>query len=205
MAFIAIAYPFSKEIVNYLIEIVPLEMDMMAVFSPTEFIRLRVYLSLITAVLISHPLWYRGLYNFSKRGLAKQEKKVLIVSSSLGTVLFLIGSIIGLLYFSPFLFKILLEESSAINASLSIYQSIKLLISISLFSGILTSLPVLILLIVDYIPNRKTLRKYIYILIIIVIALGTPEPSMIINLLFLIFFVAIMEITMLFLGDVNAD
>tara|TARA_B100000029_G_scaffold296010_1_gene289295 strand:- start:437 stop:1054 length:618 start_codon:yes stop_codon:yes gene_type:complete len=205
MIFIAISYPFSKEIVTYLIEIISLEMEMMAVFSPTEFIRLRVYLSLITAVLISHPLWYRGVYKFSRQGLEEQEKKVLIVSFTLGTILFLIGSVIGLLYFSPFLFEILLEENDAIGTSLSVYQSVKLLVSISLFSGILTSLPVLILLIADYIPNRETLRKYVYILIIIVVALGTPEPSMLINLLFLIFFVIIMEITMLFLGDTNEN
>ena len=80
-----------------------------------------------------------------------------------------------------------------------------MLISISIFSGILASLPVLILLISDYIPDRETLKKYIYILIIIVIALGTPEPSMIINLIFLIFFVVIMEMTMLLLGDANEN
>ncbi len=177
----------------------------MTVFSPTEFIRLKIYLSFILALLISHPLWYIGIYNFSKPGLTEQEKKVTIVSFTLGTILFLVGAIAGLLYLSPFLIDILLEENNAIIAKLSIYQSIKLLVSISIFSGILASLPVLILLISDYIPNRETLKKYIYILIIVVIALGTPEPSMIINLIFLVFFVVIMEMTMLFLGDTNEN
>ena len=205
MLFIAISFPFTKEIINYLIEIVPIEIENMTVFSPTEFIRLKIYLSLILAILISHPLWYVGIYNFSKPGLTEQEKKVTIVSFTLGTILFLVGAIAGLLYLSPFLIDILLEENNSINAKLSIYQSVKLLISISIFSGILASLPVLILLISDYIPNRETLKKYIYILIIIVIALGTPEPSMIINLIFLIFFVVIMEMTMLLLGDANEN
>ena len=124
MLFIAISFPFTKEIINYLIEIVPIEIENMTVFSPTEFIRLKIYLSLILAILISHPLWYVGIYNFSKPGLTEQEKKVTIVSFTLGTILFLVGAIAGLLYLSPFLLDILLEENNSISAKLSIYQSV---------------------------------------------------------------------------------
>ena len=205
MLLIAVSFPFASEMVKYLIEITPIKIEDMTVFSPTEFIRLKIYLSLILAILISHPLWYRGFYNFSESGLTEEEKKVMIVSFSLGSFLFLIGGLIGLQYLSPYLIEILLEEEGVISANLSIYQSIKLLVTISLFSGILTSLPILILLVSDYLPNKKTLKKYIYILIILVIALGTPEPSMIINLIFLIFFAAIMEVTLLFMGAKNAN
>ena len=118
MLFIVISFPFTKEIINYLIEIVPIEIENMTVFSPTEFIRLKIYLSLILAILISHPLWYVGIYNFSKPGLTEQEKKVTIVSFTLGTILFLVGAIAGLLYLSPFLLDILLEENNSINAKL---------------------------------------------------------------------------------------
>ena len=205
MLLIAVSFPFASEMVKYLIEITPIKIEDMTVFSPTEFIRLKIYLSLILAILISHPLWYRGFYNFSESGLTEEEKKVMIVSFSLGSFLFLIGGLIGLQYLSPYLIEILLEEEGVISANLSIYQSIKLLVTISLFSGILTSLPILILLVSDYLPNKETVKKYIYILIILVIALGTPEPSMIINLIFLIFFAAIMEVTLLFTGVKNAN
>jgi Sec-independent protein secretion pathway component TatC len=205
MVLIAISFPFASEIVKYLIGIYPIKIEDMTVFSPTEFIRLKIYISLILAILISHPLWYRGVYNFSESGLTEKEKKAMVVSFSLGSLLFLIGGLIGLQYLSPFLIDLLLEENGAISANLSIYQSISLLVTISLFSGILTSLPILILLVSDYLPNKKTLKKYIYILIILVIALGTPEPSMIINLIFLIFFAAIMEVTLLFMGAKNAN
>ena len=205
MLLIAVSFPFASEMVKYLIEITPIKIEDMTVFSPTEFIRLKIYLSLILAILISHPLWYRGFYNFSESGLTEKEKKAIVVSFSLGSFLFLIGGLIGLQYLSPYLIEILLEEEGVISANLSIYQSIKLLVTISLFSGILTSLPILILLVSDYPPNKKTLKKYIYILIILVIALGTPEPSMIINLIFLIFFAAVMEVTLLFTGTENAN
>ena len=205
MLLIAISFPFASEMVKYLIGIYPIKIEDMTVFSPTEFIRLKIYISLILAILISHPLWYRGFYNFSESGLTEKEKKAMVVSFSLGSLLFLIGGLIGLQYLSPFLIDLLLEENGAISANLSIYQSISLLVTISLFSGILTSLPILILLVSDYLPNKETLKKYIYILIILVIALGTPEPSMIINLIFLIFFAAIMEVTLLFTGAKNAN
>ena len=205
MLLIVVSFPFASEMVKYLIEITPIKIEDMTVFSPTEFIRLKIYLSLILAILISHPLWYRGFYNFSESGLTEKEKKAIVVSFSLGSFLFLIGGLIGLQYLSPYLIEILLEEEGVISANLSIYQSIKLLVTISLFSGILTSLPILILLVSDYLPNKKTLKKYIYILIILVIALGTPEPSMIINLIFLIFFAAVMEVTLLFTGMENAN
>ena len=205
MAFIVIFFPFAKQIMNQLVNLGSLEIENMATFSPTEFLRLKIYLSFIGSIVISHPLWYRGIYNFSKPGLEEHEKKVLFVCFTLGSVLFSVGAVGGLVYLSPLLIELLIEENGLIIAKLSIYQSMKLLVSISLFSGILTSLPILILIISNHIADKKAIRKYIYILIILVIALGTPEPSMIINLIFLVFFAIIMEMTLLFLGDVNAN
>jgi len=205
MILIILLFPFTKEMLNSLVNLVPLEIENMATFSPTEFIRLKLYLSFIGSILISHPLWYKGFYNFSKPGLNENERKVLVVCFTLGPFLFLVGAISGLLYVAPFLLDILLEENELIIAKLSIYQSIKLLVSISLFSGILLSLPLLILMISGYLEGKKSIRKYIYILIILIVMLGTPEPSMIINLIFLIFFASIMEITLLFIGEPNAN
>ena len=205
MLLILLIFPFAKEIIENIVNLAPLEMEDMATFSPTEFIRLKLYLSFIGSIVISHPLWYKGFYNFSRPGLNENERKILIVCFTLGPILFIVGAISGLLYVAPFLIDILLEENDLIIAKLSIYQSIKLLVSISLFSGILLSLPLLILLISGYLENKKSIKKYIYILIILIVMLGTPEPSMIINVIFLIFFASIMEITLLFVGDANAN
>jgi Sec-independent protein secretion pathway component TatC len=205
MILIILIFPFAKEILKSLINFAPLEMENMATFSPTEFIRLKLYLSFIGSIVVSHPLWYKGFYNFSKPGLNENERKILAVCFTLGPFLFLIGAISGLLYVAPFLINILLEENELIIAKLSIYQSVKLLVSISLFSGILLSLPLLILMVSRHLEGKKTIRKYIYILIILIVMLGTPEPSMIINLIFLVFFASIMEITLIFIGEPNAN
>jgi len=86
-----------------------------------------------------------------------------------------------------------------IDSKLSVYEATKLVVSISLFSGFIISLPILSYLIIRYTEEVKVARKYIYLLIILIGLLGTPEPTIIINLMFLIAFASIAEL-ILFLG-----
>ena len=196
-----VLFPLTAQILTNLLNIIEINLENMTTYSPTEFLRLKIYLSLIGSILLSHPLWYRGIYNFSSPGLTPKEKRGMIICLLLGTILFLVGNLLGLFYLAPYLLDILLDESSLVIAKLSVYQTTKLLISISIFSGILVSLPLSILLASEYTESKKSLKKYIYILIGFLIILGTPEPSLIINLIFLIIFAAIMELTLVVVGD----
>jgi sec-independent protein translocase protein TatC len=194
-------FPLTAQMLTNLLNITEINLEDMTTYSPTEFIRLKIYISLIGSILLSHPLWYRGIYNFSSPGLTPKEKRGMIICLLLGTILFLVGNLLGLFYLAPYLLDLLLDESSLVIAKLSVYQTAKLLISISIFSGILVSLPLSILLASEYTESKKSLKKYIYILIGFLIILGTPEPSLIINLIFLILFTAIMELTLVVVGD----
>ena len=185
---ILLLLPFSKSIVDNLLNIGNIEITNLTAYSPTEFLRLKLYLSLIGSLLISYPLWVRGIYNFSSPALTIKEKRGFQICFSIGFILFILGSILGLYYLAPIIFEVLLMNDNMTIAKLSIYETIKLLISISLFSGILLSLPLLTLFLTEYSNSKTQLRKYLYILIIAIIILGTPEPSMIINLIFLILF-----------------
>jgi Sec-independent protein secretion pathway component TatC len=201
---ILLLLPFSKSIVDNLLAIGNIDISSLATYSPTEFLRLKLYLSLIGSLLISYPLWLRGIYNFSSPALTIKEKRGFQVCFSIGFILFILGAILGLYYLAPIIFEILLTNDNMTIAKLSIYETIKLLISISLFSGVLLSLPLLTLFLTEYSNNKTQLRKYLYILIIAIIILGTPEPSMIINLIFLVLFSLIIEITLVF-GGKNED
>jgi len=201
---ILLLLPFSKSIVDNLLAIGNIDISSLATYSPTEFLRLKLYLSLIGSLLISYPLWLRGIYNFSSPALTIKEKRGFQVCFSIGFILFILGAILGLYYLAPIIFEILLTNDNVAIAKLSIYETIKLLISISLFSGVLLSLPLLTLFLTEYSNNKTQLRKYLYILIIAIIILGTPEPSMIINLIFLVLFSLIIEITLVF-GGKNED
>ena len=201
---ILLLLPFSKSIIDNLLTIGNIEITDLTAYSPTEFLRLKLYLSLIGSLLISYPLWVRGIYNFSSPALTIKEKRGFQICFSIGFILFILGSILGLYYLAPIIFEVLLMNDNVTIAKLSIYETIKLLISISLFSGILLSLPLLTLFLTEYSNSKTQLRKYLYILIIAIIILGTPEPSMIINLIFLILFSLIIEITLVF-GGKNED
>ena len=202
---ILLALPFSSLIIDYLLNVTNLEITNLTTYTPTEFLRLKLYLSLIVSIVISYPLWIIGIYNFSSPALTDKEKKTFQIGSSVGFILFIIGSILGLYYLTPFIFEILLNNDNVTVAKLSIYSTIKLLISISLFSGILLSLPLATMFLIEHSDSKIQLRKYLYILILALIVLGTPEPSMIINLIFLIFFGVIMELTMFFSRGENAN
>ena len=118
----------------------------------------------------------------------------------MGFIIFITGAFLGLYYVAPIIFEVLLANDNVTIAKLSIYETITLLISISLFSGILLSLPLLTLFLTDYSSSKLQLRKYLYALIVAIVILGTPDPSMIINFIFLVLFSIIIEMTLVFGG-----
>ena len=200
MILLALLIPYSIQLIEDLLSVANLKLGDLASYSPTELLRLKIHVSLIGSLLLAFPLWFRGFYNFSSPGLTRKERRGIMVSFSIGSALFVAGSLAGLFYVSPGVMEIFLTDEIVV-AKLSVYETTKLVISISLFCGILTSLPVLTLFAIDYTEKSKDVRKYIYILIILIAVLGTPEPSMIINLIFLVFFATIVETIILTAGE----
>ena len=200
MVLLALLVPFSIQLIEKLLIIANLRLDDLATYSPTELLKLKVYLSLIGSILLTFPLWLRGFYNFSSPGLTKKERRGTIVSFSIGSTLFVAGSLVGLFYVAPNVMKLLLTDEIVV-AKLSVYETTKLVVSISIFCGILMSLPILTLFAIDYTEKSKDARKYLYLLIILIALLGTPEPSIIINLIFLVFFAAIVEVILITVGE----
>ena len=200
MILLVLLIPYSIQLIGDLLSIANLRLGDLASYSPTELLRLKIYMSLIGSLLLAFPLWFRGFYNFSSPGLTRKERKGIMVSFSIGSALFVTGSLAGLFYVSPGVMEIFLTDEIVV-AKLSVYETTKLVISISLFCGILASLPVLTLFAIDYTEKSKDVRKYIYFLIILIAVLGTPEPSMIINLIFLVFFATIVEAIILTTGE----
>ena len=202
MVLLALLMPFSIQLIENLLVITELNLDDMATYSPTEFLKLKIYLSLLGSLVLTFPLWVRGFYNFSSPGLTIKERRGAMISFSIGSTLFVAGSLVGLFYISPSVMELLLMDEIVV-AKLSVYETTKLVVSISLFCGILMSLPILTLFAIDYTEKSKDARKYLYFLIILIALLGTPEPSMIINLIFLVFFAAIVEVILIVAGEPN--
>ena len=202
MVLLALLMPFSIQLIENLLVISELSLDDMATYSPTEFLKLKIYLSLLGSLILTFPLWVRGFYNFSSPGLTIKERRGAMISFSIGSTLFVAGSLVGLFYISPSVMELLLTDEIVV-AKLSVYETTKLVVSISLFCGILMSLPILTLFAIDYTEKSKDARKYLYFLIILIALLGTPEPSLIINLIFLVFFATIVEVILIVAGEPN--
>ena len=202
MVLLALLVPFSIQLIENLLVITELSLDDMATYSPTEFLKLKIYLSLLGSLVLTFPLWVRGFYNFSSPGLTIKERRGAMISFSIGSTLFVAGSLVGLFYISPSVMELLLTDEIVV-AKLSVYETTKLVVSITLFCGILMSLPILTLFAIDYTEKSKDARKYLYFLIILIALLGTPEPSLIINLIFLVFFATIVEVILIVAGEPN--
>ena len=98
-----------------------------------------------------------------------------------------------------------LTENEMVVENLSVYETVKIIISTSLFTGLLVSTPVLTLLLNRIVKEKKDVRKYIYTLILLIAIIATPKPSMIINLIFLLSLTIFAEITLFITRRINGN
>ena len=187
---------FASKLILELLETVDLSIDNLSSYSPTEYFKTKIYVSLILSLVFTAPLWLISIYNFSAPGLTEKEKTNVKFSLVIGLLFFLIGCIIGFYYIVPRLLDFFLTENRMVVENLSIYETVKIIISTSLFTGLLVSTPVVTLLLNRIVKEKKDIRKYIYTLILLIAIVATPKPSMIINLIFLLSLTLFAEITL---------
>jgi len=187
---------FASKIILELLETVDLNINNLSSYSPTEYFKTKIYVSLILSLIFTTPLWLISIYNFSAPGLTEKEKINVKFSLILGLFFFLLGCIIGFYFIVPRLLDFFLTENEMVSENLSIYETVKIIISTSLFTGILISTPVVTLLLNRIVKEKKDIRKYIYTLILLIAIIATPKPSMILNLIFLLSLTIFAEITL---------
>ena len=197
---ILILVNYSDNIISELLTISSLELSNLTTYTPTEMIKMKIYVSLVGSAILCSPIWFRGFYKFSRPGLTDKEANGLAIIFSLGMVLFLVGFILGTYHVAPSVIDVFIGDSNIVEAKLSVYETMKLLISISIFCGFLVSLPILTLISTDYKNNVEDVRKYMYLVILIMVTVATPQPSLIVNLCFMILFAVIIEISLLISG-----
>ena len=191
---------FASSLIVDILETVNLDIKNLSTYSPVEFFKTKIFLSLVLSLISSSPLWLISMYNFSRIGLTDFEKNNIRFTFIIGQIFFLAGCAIGFLLIAPYFLDLLLIDSEIVIQNLSIYETIKIIISATLFTGLLVSTPVFTLLINRLVESRKEVRKYIYTLILFIAIIATPKPSMILNIIFLLSFVLIAEITMILSG-----
>ena len=141
---------FASKLIIQLLETVNLDIDELSTYSPAEYFRTKVYVSLVLSIIFAMPLWLLSIYNFAKPGLTTSERKNISFAFFVGLSFFLIGCVLGLYFLAPQFLDYIMTESEIVSENLSVYETIKVIISTSLFTGLLLSTPIITLIAVSY-------------------------------------------------------
>ena len=82
---------FASKLILELLETVDLNINNLSSYSPTEYFKTKIYVSLILSLVFTAPLWLISIYNFSAPGLTEKEKINVKFSLGIG-LLFSVGT-----------------------------------------------------------------------------------------------------------------
>jgi sec-independent protein translocase protein TatC len=176
--------------------------------TPMEVLMLEFKMSLIFGVLIVSPLLlfysYRGVKGkLSSIPFIHENKSLIFVTILASVVLFLIGSGYSYYYMLPFFLKFIYQDAYnlGINANFSVYEFISFIVMTTVILGAAFELPVILTFLVHLgVTSRKTLanyRKHAYIVLLIIAAWVTPDPTMFMQIMVALPFIALYEASLI--------
>ncbi|MCE8425117.1 MAG: twin-arginine translocase subunit TatC [Candidatus Methanoperedens sp.] len=178
----------------------------MVYLTPMEVLMLEFKMSLIIGVIITSPLifyyGYRGLKGkLPNIVVANKYSIILVLLSAVG--LFLLGATYSYFYMLPFFLSYIYQDalSLGINATFSIYEFIYFIVLTTVILGFSFELPLILTLLVrSGITSRRSLsyyRKHAYIIMLIIAAWVTPDPTMFSQVMMMLPFVVLYEVSLL--------
>lgn len=162
-----------------------------------------IFVSIILGVVISLPVIAYELYKFINPALYKHERKAALqfVASFFG--LFIFGFVLGYLYIVPITMRMLFSFSSLLGLPPKYdFASFFSVVGFTLLlCGLIFTLPIYIVLLVKagiletrYVTKN---RKYLYGILIIMIAILDPEPGLVTESLVFIPLVILTEVSII--------
>ena len=172
--------------------------------TPMEVLMLELKMSLVFGIIIVSPLILFYIYRGARQRFTKlhfiHEKTTLVVSTILASIaLFLIGASYAYYYMLPFFLKFLYNDAMnlGINANFSIYEFISFIILTTVILGFAFELPVILTFLAHLgVISRETLthyRKHAIIILLIIAAWITPDPTMLTQVLVALPFIILYE------------
>ena len=174
--------------------------------SPMEVLTLEFKLSLICGMIIALPL---VLY-YAYLGLRGKVRKVLPVSGAMiifmlfaAVILFLLGAGYSYYYMLPFFLGFIYQDAASmgVNATFSVYDFIYFIVMTTVLFGISFELPLLLTMLYRLgITTRQTLahyRRHAYVILLIISAWVTPDPTMFSQVMLMLPFVILYEISLI--------
>lgn len=176
--------------------------------TPLEVLMLEFKMSLIFGIIIASPLIiyyaYKGLRGrFTKIMPFKKSSVILIIL--VATVLFLLGAGYSYFVMLPFFLSYIYQDamSLGINATFSIYEFIYFIVLTTVVLGFAFELPLIMTTLVrSGVTTRQTLayyRKHAYIILMVIAAWITPDPTMFSQIMMMLPFVILYEISLIML------
>jgi sec-independent protein translocase protein TatC len=183
-----------------------LQMPAIVYLTPMEVLMLEFKLSLICGAIITLPL---VLY-YAYRGLKGKVREVLPVSSAMlifvlfaAAILFLLGAGYSYYYLLPFFLSYVYQDAASmgVNATFSVYEFIYFIVVTTVLFGISFELPLVLTMLSRLgITSRQTLahyRRHTYVILLIISAWVTPDPTMFSQVMLMVPFVVLYEISLL--------
>ena len=174
--------------------------------SPMEVLMLEMKLSLICGAIITLPL---VLY-YAYMGLKGKIRKVLPVSGSTlifilfaAVILFLLGAGYSYYFMLPFFLGYIYQDAASlgVNATFSVYEFIYFIVMTTVLFGISFEVPLLLTMLSRLgITSRQTLahyRRHAYVILLIISAWVTPDPTMFSQVMLMLPFVILYEISLI--------
>lgn len=173
--------------------------------TPLEVLMLEFRMSLIFGALLALPLILYYAYRGVKGRLAsiRVNRSLILSTIAASIILFLIGASYAYFYMLPFFLSYLYQDamSLGVNANFSVYSFIYFIVMTTVVIGAAFELPVILTLLVRLgITSKETLahyRRHAYILLLIIAAWVTPDPTMFSQIMVTVPFVVLYEASLL--------
>ncbi|MEO0280291.1 MAG: twin-arginine translocase subunit TatC [candidate division WOR-3 bacterium] len=172
-------------------------------FSPQEAFIVRLKVSLLSGIFFTIPFLIYELWAFIKPGLYENEIKNIKPFIILSPFLFYVGFFFSIFVIYPLGIKVLLSFAGNVMLPLMhISDIVNFLLYVTIFTGLLFELPILILILVklnilDY-KLLKSKRREVIVLIFILAALFTPSTDFITMSILAIPIVLLFELSIFF-------
>lgn len=183
-----------------------LQTPVIVYLTPMEVVMLQFKLSLICGLIITLPLVIYYIY----AGIRRKLMQVLPVSFGMlifillaALILFLLGAGYSYFFLLPAFLNFIYQDAAnmGVNATFSVNEFIFFIVVTTLIFGISFELPLLLLMMSRLgIASRQTLahyRRHAYVIMLIIAAWVTPDPTMFSQVMLMLPFVILYEITLL--------
>lgn len=174
----------AKPMIKYITSMPPANsIDLLNVFSPWDSIKLYMNCALITGLIITLPVALYQLWAFMKPGLRAEEQKASLMFVPFAFALFLVGLAFGyfVVFRMAFMFATSITESLNLKETYGISQYFSFMFNILIPLSLLFELPIVVMFLTKLRlmnPARlRKMRRYAYMILVIVATMITPPDA----------------------------